>query len=137
MKLFFQEYSRVYRQIINDVNRILKPYGLTSVLWGIILYLHRNVTAKASNIYEYYSMDKGMTSRYIAKLRNQGYVDYVVQNGKVKKILRLTESGNKLFDEINSKIRNHEANVLSIFSDNERTLLMDMIEKLRVKTSEE
>ena len=88
MKLFFQEYSRVYRQIINDVNRILKPYGLTSVLWGIILYLHRNVTAKASNIYEYYSMDKGMTSRYIAKLRNQGYVDYVVQNGKVKKILK-------------------------------------------------
>lgn len=137
MKLFFQEYSRVYRQIINDVNRILKPYGLTSVLWGIILYLHRNVTAKASNIYEYYSMDKGMTSRYIAKLRNQGYVDYVVQNGKVKKILKLTESGNKLFDEINSKIRNHEANVLSIFSDNERTQLMDMIEKLRVKTSED
>ncbi len=137
MKLFFQEYSRVYRQIINDVNRILKPYGLTSVLWGIILYLHRNVTAKASNIYEYYSMDKGMTSRYIAKLRNQGYVDYVVQNGKVKKILKLTESGNKLFDEINSKIRNHEANVLSIFSDSERSQLMDMIEKLRVKTSED
>lgn len=137
MKLFFQEYSRVYRQIINDVNRILKPYGLTSVLWGIILYLHRNVTAKASNIYEYYSMDKGMTSRYIAKLRNQGYVDYVVQNGKVKKILKLTESGNKLFDEINSKIRNHEANVLSIFSDSERSQLMDMIEKLRVKTAED
>ena len=137
MKLFFQEYSRVYRQIINDVNRILKPYGLTSVLWGIILYLHRNVTAKASNIYEYYSMDKGMTSRYIAKLRNQGYVDYVVQNGKVKKILKLTESGNKLFDEINSKIRNHEANVLYIFSDSERSQLMDMIEKLRVKTSED
>lgn len=137
MKLFFQEYSRVYRQIINDVNRILKPYGLTSVLWGIILYLHKNVTAKASNIYEYYSMDKGMTSRYIAKLRNQGYVDYVVQNGKVKKILKLTESGNKLFDEINSKIRNHEANVLSIFSDSERSQLMDMIEKLRVKTSED
>ena len=137
MKLFFQEYSRVYRQIINDVNRILNPYGLTSVLWGIILYLHRNVTAKASNIYEYYSMDKGMTSRYIAKLRNQGYVDYVVQNGKVKKILKLTESGNKLFDEINSKIRNHEANVLSIFSDSERSQLMDMIEKLRVKTSED
>lgn len=137
MKLFFQEYSRVYRQIINDVNRILKPYGLTSVLWGIILYLHRNITAKASNIYEYYSMDKGMTSRYIAKLRNQGYVDYVVQNGKVKKILKLTESGNKLFDEINSKIRNHEANVLSIFSDSERSQLMDMIEKLRVKTSED
>ena len=137
MKLFFQEYSRVYRQIINDVNRILKPYGLTSVLWGIILYLHRNVTAKASNIYEYYSMDKGMTSRYIAKLRNQGYVDYVVQNGKVKKILKLTESGNKLFDEINSKIRNHEANVLSIFSDSARSQLMDMIEKLRVKTSED
>lgn len=137
MKLFFQEYSRVYRQIINDVNRILKPYGLTSVLWGIILFLHRNCTAKASNIYEYYSMDKGMTSRYIAKLRNQGYVDYVVQNGKVKKILKLTESGNKLFDEINSKIRNHEANVLSIFSDNERAQLMDMIEKLRVKTSED
>lgn len=137
MKLFFQEYSRVYRQIINDVNRILKPYGLTSVLWGIILYLHRNITAKASNIYEYYSMDKGMTSRYIAKLRNQGYVDYVVQNGKVKKILKLTESGNKLFDEINSKIRNHEANVLYIFSDSERSQLMDMIEKLRVKTSED
>lgn len=137
MKLFFQEYSRVYRQIINDVNRILRPYGLTSVLWGIILYLHRNGTGKASNIYEYYNMDKGMTSRYIAKLRHHGYVDYVVQNGKVKKILKLTESGNKLFDEINSKIRNHEANVLSIFSNEECVWLMDTIEKLRLKTMEE
>ena len=56
MKLFFQEYSRVYRQIINDVNRILRPYNLTSVLWGIILYISRNGTAKASHIYEYYSL---------------------------------------------------------------------------------
>ena len=136
MKLFFQEYSRVYRQIINDVNRILKPDNLTSVLWGIILYISRNGTAKASHIYEYYCMDKGMTSRYIAKLRQQGYVSYVEYNGKVKKILQLTDSGNKLFDEINSKIRNHEANVLSIFSNDERVVLMDMLEKLRIKTSD-
>lgn len=134
MKLFFQEYSRVYRQIINDVNRILKPYGLTSVLWGIILYLHRHNTAKASNIYEYYNMDKGMTSRYIAKLKEQGYVDYVVEKGRQKKILKLTDSGKELFNEIKLKIRSHESNVLSIFSDDERKILMDMVEKLRVKT---
>ncbi len=134
MKLFFQEYSRVYRQIINDVNRILKPYGLTSVLCGIILYLHRHNTAKASNIYEYYNMDKGMTSRYIAKLKEQGYVDYVVEKGRQKKILKLTDSGKELFNEINLKIRSHESNVLSIFNDDERKILMDMVEKLRVKT---
>lgn len=134
MKLFFQEYSRVYRQIINDVNRILKPYGLTSVLCGIILYLHRHNTAKASNIYEYYNMDKGMTSRYIAKLKEQGYVDYVVEKGRQKKILKLTDSGKELFNEINLKIRSHESNVLSIFNDEERKILMDMVEKLRVKT---
>ena len=108
MKLFFQEYARVYRQIINDVNRILKPYGLTSVLWRIFLYLEKHGTAKASHIYEYYSMDKGMTSRYIAKLRAGGFVEYIEQNGKIKKILQLTETGHQLFKEINVKIREHE-----------------------------
>lgn len=134
MKLFFQEYARVYRQIINDVNRILKPYGLTSVLWRIFLYLEKNGTAKASHIYEYYSMDKGMTSRYIAKLREFGYVEYIEHNGKIKKILKLTESGHNLFEEINVKIREHEKNVLSIFSDKEKGQLMEMIERLRGKT---
>lgn len=134
MKLFFQEYARVYRQIINDVNRILKPYGLTSVLWRIILYLEKHGTAKASHIYEYYSMDKGMTSRYIAKLRGFGYVEYIEHNGKIKKILKLTESGHNLFEEINVKIREHEKNVLSIFSDKEKGQLMEMIERLIGKT---
>ena len=134
MKLFFQEYARVYRQIINDVNRILKPYGLTSVLWRIFLYLEKNGTAKASHIYEYYSMDKGMTSRYIAKLRGCGYVEYIEHNGKIKKILKLTESGHNLFEEINVKIREHEKNVLSIFSEKEKGQLMEMIERLRSKT---
>ena len=134
MKLFFQEYARVYRQIINDVNRILKPYGLTSVLWRIFLYLEKNGTAKASHIYEYYSMDKGMTSRYIAKLRENGYVEYIEQNGKVKKILQLTENGHKLFQEINVKIREHEKDVLSTLTAEEQRDIMVIIEKLRIKT---
>lgn len=134
MKVFFQEYALVYRQIINDVNRILKPYGLTSVLWRIILYLNRHETAKASQIYEYYHMDKGMTSRYIAKLRNQGYVAYDEKNGKQKKVLILTNAGKSLFNEINSLIRAHEANVLSILTDKERSDVMVIIEKLRNNT---
>lgn len=134
MKLFFQEYAQVYRQIINDVNRILKPYGLTSVLWCIFLYLEKNGTAKASHIYEYFSMDKGMTSRYIAKLRANGYVEYTEQNGKVKKILQLTENGHKLFQEINVKIREHEKDVLSALTSEEENEIMIIIEKLRIKT---
>ncbi len=129
MKLFFQEYARVYRQIINDVNRILKPYGLTSVLWRIFLYLEKNSTAKASHIYEYYSMDKGMTSRYIAKLRENGYVEYIEQ-----KILQLTENGHKLFQEINIKIREHERDVLSTLTPEEQSEIMVIIEKIRIKT---
>ena len=134
MKLFFQEYARVYRQIINDVNRILKPYGLTSVLWRICLYLEKNGSAKASHIYEYYSMDKGMTSRYIAKLREYGYVEYIEHNGKLKKILQLTENGHKLFQEINIKIREHEKDVLAALTTDEQHAIMVMIEKLRIKT---
>ncbi len=136
MKLFFQEYARVYRQIINDVNRILKPYGLTSVLWRIFLYLEKHGTAKASHIYEYYSMDKGMTSRYIAKLRAGGFVEYIEQNGKIKKILQLTETGHQLFKEINVKIREHEKDVLSILTPEEQNAIMVIIEKLRIKTSD-
>ena len=135
MKLFFQEYARVYRQIINDVNRILKPYGLTSVLWSMILYLSKHETAKANQIYGYYNMDKGMTSRYLARLISKGYVEYVVINGKVKKTLKLSKEGKKMFYEINDTIRQHEAEVMSIFNENEQNQLMDMLEKLRVKTA--
>ncbi len=132
---FFQEYARVYRQIINDVNRILKPYSLTSVLWQIFLYLEKNNTAKASNIYEYYSMDKGMTSRYIAKLRKHGYVEYMEHSGNKKKILQLTENGYQLFKEINIKLKEHEQNILSSLSNDEISSIMRVMEKLRNKTN--
>ena len=79
-------------------------------------------------------MDKGMTSRYIAKLRENGYVEYIEQNGKVKKILQLTENGHKLFQEINVKIREHEKDVLSTLTAEEQRDIMVIIEKLRIKT---
>lgn len=79
-------------------------------------------------------MDKGMTSRYIAKLRENGYVEYIEQNGKVKKILQLTDNGHKLFQEINIKIREHERDVLSTLTPEEQSEIMVIIEKIRIKT---
>jgi len=76
-------------------------------------------------------MDKVAVSRAVARLVEAGRVDRSIHDGdKRRSVLKLSEAGWAIHDEVAPMARSHERDLLAKLDETERTQLNRIIDKL-------
>lgn len=127
-------YAPYYLSIIN--NRLswgasqvyLKLFDIGLNEWRILSALRNEPGIQALRIGEMIGMNKSVVSRSTRRLEDLGYV--VAKLDRTRRLLWLTTSGAAMHDKIIAIALKREAALLDGFSEAERGLLFDMLERM-------
>jgi DNA-binding MarR family transcriptional regulator len=106
-------------------------FGLTMTEWRVMAVLARFPEVSAREVAERTAMDKVAVSRALARLVKSGRVSRETHDeDKRKSVLRLSEEGWIIHDEVAPQARAHEADFFSVLDAEERSWLLRILEKL-------
>lgn len=99
-------------------------FDLSMTEWRVMAVLGRFDALSAKQVAERTAMDKVAVSRALSRLVEAGRVDRSTHDGdRRRSVLRLSEEGWKLHDEVAPIARAHEARLLAKLNDTERQWL--------------
>lgn len=99
--------------------------------WRVLALLNERGPMASHEIIDVTGIDKGLLSRTVKVLERAGYV--IPQRPKEnRRMLRLTlsDSGHDVVEKTMPAMRAHQQDMLDALSDDERTLLFEIVEKL-------
>ncbi len=134
LRAFFPYLVRVfYRSVSDSVAAIYATqYGLSVSEWRTMVVLGPRQAMSAGEIVEQSSMDKVNVSRAISGLRKRGFLKRDIDGeDRRRAVLRLTDKGAEAFDRLVPQVLQLESDLLSGLSSEERTTLLNLMEKVR------
>jgi DNA-binding MarR family transcriptional regulator len=106
-------------------------FELSMTEWRVMAVLGRFAELSAREVAERTAMDKVAVSRAVARLVEAGRVDRSIHDGdKRRSVLKLSEAGWAIHDEVAPMARSHERDLLAKLDETERTQLNRIIDKL-------
>ena len=136
---FFPYLVRVYYRAVSDaVSSVYsKRYGLTTSEWRTMAVLGPTTTLSASEIVARSSMDKVNVSRAIKGLQREGFLRRDIDGqDKRRAVLRLTEKGSEAFAVLAPLVKQVEEDLLVGLSEQERTMLVKLMERVKNNAGE-
>ncbi len=133
LRSFFPYLVRVYYQAVSQsVSDIYGPlYGLSVSEWRTMAVLGNRLLS-ASEIVERSSMDRVAVSRAIKGLREAGLLKRDIDgDDRRRAVLRLTEKGARVFNDLIPRVRQLEEDLLAGLSEAERATLLDLMTRVR------
>lgn len=121
--------SRLHQKLNTQATKILNDaVGVTLNQWRMIAFIGGAETVTASELVRYTAMDKGLVSRNVKSLIENG----LVASSEHRKdnrvhVLRLTPEGQKLFDTALPKMRRRQESLRSRLSDEDVANLRRML----------
>ncbi|TKX28108.1 hypothetical protein CQA38_09100 [Campylobacter sp. MIT 12-5580] len=131
--MFFQKIALMHRKIVYNVNKILKPFGLSLSDWRVFLYLSHTKSTALVPICEFYDLDKAMLTRSVSKLHKLGFIEFLEAEDKREKIITLSASGKAIYYDINFCIREYEAKILADINAKDKEFFIQIIDKINQK----
>lgn len=131
MQNFFQQYIRLHRSIISELNEILGEHDLSFSFWEVLFYVNRNGPSTLVEISNYYNIEKPSITRRVHRLIDRGLIEAVPTKDRREKKIQLTELGEETFMDCRRKITGLENEVLKVIPDNEQDLLFQILPKLQ------
>lgn len=106
-------------------------FQLSVTEWRVIAVLGRHPGLSATGVAARTAMDKVAVSRAVARLRASGRLEREIHEGdRRRSVLRLSEAGYKVFDEVVPLALAFEQRLLADMSENERSCLFDLLDRL-------
>ena len=106
-------------------------FQLSMTEWRVMTILARFPELSAREVVERTAMDKVAVSRAVARLVNAGRVDRSVHDGdKRRSVLKLSDAGWAIHDEVAPMARAHERELLEKLDEDERGQLERILDKL-------
>lgn len=106
-------------------------FELSMTEWRVMAVLGRFSELSAREVAERTAMDKVAVSRAVARLVEAGRVDRSIHDGdKRRSVLKLSEAGWAIHDEVAPMARAHERDLLAKLDEAERAQLNSIIDKL-------
>lgn len=97
MQGFFRSYLSLYRPIIQAINRLLQPHGLSYSLWQVVVYLHEHERASLVEISTYYGIEKPSITRRVQRLEELGLLTSEPGQDRREKWITLSSQGRSLY----------------------------------------
>lgn len=106
-------------------------FQLSMTEWRVMTILARFPELSAREVVERTAMDKVAVSRAVARLVNAGRVDRSVHgDDKRRSVLKLSDAGWAIHDEVAPMARAHEQELLAKLNEEERGQLERILDKL-------
>ncbi|MGF6710260.1 DNA-binding MarR family transcriptional regulator [Luteibacter sp. W1I16] len=106
-------------------------FELSMTEWRVMAVLGRFAELSAREVAERTAMDKVAVSRAVARLVEAGRVDRGTHDGdKRRSVLKLSEAGWAIHDEVAPMARAHERELLAKLDEEERAQLNRILDKL-------
>ncbi len=112
-------------------------YDLTLRDWRVLNVLAHYAPLSANEVAEKILNDKTQVSRAVDKLVKRGFVTRAVDTeNRRKSVLRITDEGRKVFEEINPIARQREAELVSVLSAEEYREFLAMLDRLLARVED-
>ncbi|MET0935422.1 MAG: MarR family winged helix-turn-helix transcriptional regulator [Luteibacter sp.] len=106
-------------------------FQLSMTEWRVMTILARFPEISAREVVERTAMDKVAVSRAVGRLVEKGRVDRATHDGdKRRSVLKLSDAGWAIHDEVAPMARAHERELLEKLDDGERAQLNSILDKL-------
>lgn len=106
-------------------------FGLAITEWRTMAVLAIDPDLSANGVADRTAMDKVAVSRAVARLLERGLIEREIHgDDRRRSVLRLTEAGYSVYDEVAPMVLACERRLLSPLDDEERAMLDRLIEKL-------
>lgn len=107
-----------------------EQFDLTVSEWRLLSLLMHYVAVPFGELVALSGSDKALVSRALRMLQERGYVELRQVRGKSKPCYRVTRSGRALHAKVIPVARAHQAQVLSVLTQEERVVLYTALKKL-------
>nr|WP_263326816.1 MarR family transcriptional regulator [Neobacillus sp. Marseille-Q6967] len=124
----FTNFSTLYRPFINALNGHLAKHNLFSSQWGIIRLLKDEEPQTFQAIAKAIRIEKPSASNLIHKLIDLGYVETVEGPDKRSKLVRLTPTGEKVYEEVDKTIGSWLESVVEGISEEDQVIVSQALE---------
>lgn len=116
-KPFFQQFSEKHNLTLNE--------------WRVVVVVHNLPGTAGHDVGKFAGIIPMNVSRAVATLKKAGRITAQPNpDNRRQNLLYLTESGEHLFEEIYPKAIEHAKKLFSVFSDEERQMLSEMLQRL-------
>ncbi len=106
-------------------------FGLAITEWRTMAVLAIDPDLSANGVADRTAMDKVAVSRAVARLLERGLIEREIHgDDRRRSVLRLTDAGYSVYDEVAPMVLACERRLLSPLDDEERAMLDRLIEKL-------
>ncbi|WP_432355635.1 MarR family winged helix-turn-helix transcriptional regulator [Sporosarcina sp. A2] len=101
---FFRSYVKLYRPMVNQLNRLLLHYDLYNAQWTILSLLSREGEMTSAEIAEEQMIEKPSVTKVVKRLHEIGYLDVTQGQDKREKLLKLSSEGERITVEIQAEL---------------------------------
>lgn len=112
MEGFFKLIITSYRPIIALLNKELRSYGLSYVLWEVIRYIKLNGASTLVQISRYYEVEKPAITKRVDRLESLGLIKQIPGSDRREKIIQLTVAGENIYQLFRERITDLEIQTL-------------------------
>lgn len=131
MQGFFQQYLLLYRPLISKLNEILSEFDLSYSLWQIIFFVKNNGSTSLVEISNHFNVEKPTITRTVRRLEEKRIVQVIPSNDKREKIIKLTETGEDIYQTCRGKITDLENMIMGEIPEIEQYAAFHMLHKIR------
>lgn len=101
---FFRSYVKLYRPVVNQLNKLLLHYDLHNAQWTILSLLARVGEMTSAEIAEHQMVEKPSVTKVVKRLHEMEYIDVTQGQDKREKLLKLSIEGNRITQEIQEQL---------------------------------
>jgi MarR family transcriptional regulator, transcriptional regulator for hemolysin len=115
------------RNLTNQINEVLKPFGLYSAQWAVIFILKTKGTLTQKELCNYLSVEAPPMTRTIQRLVKQGYVHQIQGFDKREKYIQLTEKALEQYPTWERSVNELNQSLLRGLPETEQATLVNLL----------
>jgi len=101
---FVRSFVKLHRPLVNQLNKQLLHYDLYNAQWTVLSLLLRRGEMTSAEIAEDQMVEKPSITKIVKRLHEMGFIDVTQGQDKREKLLRLSEEGLRITQEIQEKL---------------------------------
>ena len=131
MNIIFHEIFQTTRQFTNNLNTVLKDFGLYNSQWSILFTVHQHKKMTLTEIWKYLNVEAPTVTRTVTRLEQLGWLVRHDGEDSRSKIVTLSEEGLKKYPAVESAVIQFENSSAKGLTIEEQQMFLSLLRKLK------
>jgi len=129
-KLFFEQYYKMYRPFVSQLNQKLVQHELYSSQYAVLKLIHTENELTLGEISRHQAVERPTITRTVQRLKELGFVQAGPGKDKREKMIHLTPLGEDMYQDIRHSIADFQLKSLEGISEDELLNTIDVLAKV-------